>query len=160
MKLWKYSCLLLLMLLPAWAVAAPDVQVHITAEKVVVVDEDGKKVEKRMPATDVVPGDVLVYTLMFENKGDEVAKNVVLNDPIPTGTVYIADSVFGPGAEAGFSVDGKHFKKAGLLTYTIEQKGKKEVHKASPEEYTHIRWVIKEVPAGKSGMVGFRVQVK
>lgn len=149
-----------LLLLPSLALAAPDVQVAITAEKIVVVEEGGKHIEQRVAATDVVPGDVIVYTLQYENKGDEAAHNVVLNDPIPTGTVYIADSVFGPGAEASFSVDGKHFKKASLLTYTIEQMGKKETRKASPEEYTHIRWVISSIPADKSGMVGFRVRVK
>lgn len=160
MKLWKYGCLLMLLMVPTWALAEPNVQVKILAEKVFVLDKDGRKVEERKPATDVVPGDVLVYTLMFENKGNEAATDVVLNDPIPTGTTYIADSVFGPGAEASFSVDGKHFKKASLLTYTIEQKGKKETRKASPEEYTHIRWVISSIPADKSGMVGFRVRVK
>jgi uncharacterized repeat protein (TIGR01451 family) len=160
MKLWKYSGLLLLMLLPSWAVAAPDVQVAITAEKIVVVDEDGKQVEKRVPATDVVPGDVIVYILTYKNKGDEAARNVVLNDPVPEGTIYIADSAFGSSAEVTFSIDGKHFKKPSLLTYTVQVNGKEEERKASPEKYTHIRWVVKEIPQGKSGVVGFRVRVK
>lgn len=151
--------LVCLLLLPSLAWAAPDIQVSITAEKVVVVEKDGKQVEKRVSATDVVPGDVIVYTLQYENKGDEAAQNVVLNDPIPQGTSYIVASAFGPLAEVRFSVDGKTFKKPSLLTYTVNKNGKTEQRKASPEQYTHIRWIVKKIPAGKSGVVGFRVKV-
>ena len=148
-----------LLLLPSLALAAPDIQVSITAEKVVVVEKDGKQVEKRVPATDVIPDDVIVYTLQYENKGDETAQNVVLNDPIPQGTSYVVASALGPAAEVRFSIDGKTFKKPSLLTYTVKKNGKTEQRKASPEQYTHIRWVVKKVTAGKSGVVGFRVKV-
>ena len=148
-----------LLLLPSLALAAPDVEVAITAEKIVVVEEDGKQVEKRVSATDVLPGDVIVYTLQYENKGDETAQNVVLNDPIPQGTSYVVDSAFSPAAEVSFSIDGKSFKNPSLLTYMVKKNGKTEQRKASPEQYTHIRWLVKKVPVGKSGVVGFRVKV-
>ena len=151
--------LVCLLLLPSLALAAPDVKVAITAEKVAVVEENGKKVEKRVPATDVLPGDVIVYTLQYENKGDEAAQNVVLNDPIPQGTSYVVASAFNPGAEVSFSLDGKTFKNPSLLTYMVKKNGKTEQRKASPEQYTHIRWLVKKIPAGKSGVVGFRVKV-
>jgi uncharacterized repeat protein (TIGR01451 family) len=148
-----------LLLLPSLALAAPDVQVAITAEKIVVLEEGGKHIEKRVPATDVLPGDVIVYTLQYENKGDEAAQNVVLNDPIPQGTSYVVDCAFSPAAEVSFSIDGKSFKNPSLLTYMVKKNGKTEQRKASPEQYTHIRWVVKKIPAGKSGVVGFRVKV-
>ena len=148
-----------LLLLPSLALAAPDVQVAITAEKIVVVEEGGKHIEKRVAASDVLPGDVIVYTLQYENKGDEAAQNVVLNDPIPQGTSYVVASAFSPAAEVSFSIDGKTFKKPSLLTYMVKKNGKTEQRKASPEQYTHIRWVVKNIPAGKSGVVGFKVKV-
>jgi len=148
------------LLLPSWAMAAPDVRISVHAEKVVMVEEHGKQVEKRVPADDVMPGDVIVYTLQFENRGDETAHQVVFNDPIPEGTAYIVDSAFGPGSEISFSIDGKNFKQPSLLVYTVEQNGKTRELKASPEQYTHIRWVVRQIPPGKSGMVGFRVRVK
>ncbi|MDQ6976602.1 MAG: hypothetical protein Q9M75_00660, partial [Ghiorsea sp.] len=111
---YLFVCLLLL---PSLALAAPDVQVEITAEKIVMVEQDGKQIEKREPAADVLPGDVIVYTLQYENKGDEAAQNVVLNDPIPQGTSYVVASAFSPGAEVSFSLDGKAFKNPSLLTY-------------------------------------------
>ncbi len=151
--------LVCLLLLPSLALAAPDIQVSIAAEKVVVVEEGGKQVEKRVSAIDVLPRDVIVYTLQYENKGDEAAQNVVLNDPIPQGTSYVVASAISPAAEVSFSVDGKNFKKPSLLTYTVKKNGKMEQRKASPEQYTHIRWVVKKIPAGKSGVVGFRVKV-
>jgi len=37
--------------------------------------------------------------------------------------------------------------------------GKQIKRAASPEEYTHIRWTVSKVDAGKSGVAGFRVRV-
>lgn len=153
---YLFVCLLLL---PSLALAAPDVKVEITAEKIVLVEQNGKQIEKRVLATDVLPGDVIVYTLQYENKGDEAAQNVVLNDPIPQGTSYVVASAFSPAAEVSFSIDGKTFKNPSLLTYMVKKNGKTEQRKASPEQYTHIRWLVKKIPAGKSGVVGFRVKV-
>ncbi len=153
----KYILTLAMLLLPAYAMAAPEVTIDITAEKIVMVEKDGKKVEKRVPAEVAVSGDVILYTLNFENKGGEAAKDVKLIDPIPDGTSYINGSAFGLGSEVTFSIDqGKTYKKAILLTYEVD--GKKRI--ASPEKYSHIRWLLKSLDAGKSGTAGFRTQVK
>jgi len=150
-----------LLLLPVMAWAAPDVKVAITAEKVIQIEENGKSVEKRIAADDVQPGDTLVYTMTYENKGDEAATGVVLNDPIPQGTIYIVDSAFGPGADISFSIDGgKNFKQPSMLTYEVNVGGKSEKRKATPEQYTHIRWTVEKIAASRSGMAGFRVRVK
>ena len=42
---------------------------------------------------DVLPGDVLEYTLSFSNTGLDGATNVVLRDPIPTHTQYVPGSL-------------------------------------------------------------------
>ena len=61
-----------------------------------------------------------------------------------------------------FSIDdGKTFKKPSLLTYEVKnQNGAMEKRTASPEEYTHIRWVIDKIDAGAKGTVGFQVKIK
>jgi len=150
-----------LLLLPQLAWAAPDLQVTITAEKVVMIEKDGKQVETLVAATETLPGDTLVYTLSYKNLGDEAASDVVLNDPIPESTTYVVDSVFGKGSDISFSVDhGKTFKQPSMLTYTIKSSDKEIERKATPDDYTDIRWVIHSIKAGSQGNVGFRVQIK
>jgi len=148
---------LIALLLPAQAMAEAKVTMQVKAEKEVVVMENGKKVTKRVAAKDAMPGEVIFYTVAYSNSGDKAATGVAIDDPLPSAVAYIDGSVFGPGAEILFSIDGgKSFKKPSLLTYEIE--GKKRV--ASPEQYTHIRWVVEQIDPGKSGQAGFRARVK
>ena len=157
----KYMLTLVMMLLPVAAWTAPDVKIDIVAEKVVVVEKDGKKLEQRVATQEVLPGDILVYTLSYKNVGDEPAKNINIDDPIPNDTVYIVDSAYGPGSEISFSIDGgKTYKQPSLLSYEVDVNGKKVKRKATPEQYTHIRWSVPEVGVGKSGVASFRVRVK
>jgi uncharacterized repeat protein (TIGR01451 family) len=45
------------------------------------------------------PGDVLLYTLTVANTGNADATAVVVSDPIPASTTYVAGSITGPGAD-------------------------------------------------------------
>jgi uncharacterized repeat protein (TIGR01451 family) len=153
---------LALLLLPLVAMAKPLVSVSITAEKEIKVVKEGQKTTRKVAATKIEPGDVIFYTLNYINSGNEAATNAVMDDPIPMGTVYLPGSAFGEGAEITFSIDnGKSFKKPSLLTYEVRlSNGKTEKRTASPEEYTHIRWVIGKINAGAKGTVGFQVKIK
>lgn len=62
-------------------VYAPDLVSSITKT---VADDNGGKVE---------PGDLLTYTISFENSGQDGATNVVVTDPIPAGTAYVPNSL-------------------------------------------------------------------
>lgn len=62
-------------------VFAPDLVSSIAKT---VVDENGGEVES---------GDVLTYTVSFTNSGQDGATNVVVTDPIPAGTTYVANSL-------------------------------------------------------------------
>lgn len=77
-------------------------------------------------------------------------------------TVSYIDNSATRADEVMFSIDGgKTFKKPSLLTYEIKLPGGKTEHyTARPEEYTHIRWIVKSVPAGAEGTVSFKVRVK
>ena len=103
---------LLALLLATGASAKSQLSISMQAEKEVTIDKETKRVK----ADKVEPGVVIFYTLSYVNSGDEAATNAVLDDPIPKGTVYLAGSAYGEGAEVTFSIDGgKTFKKPSLL---------------------------------------------
>lgn len=152
---------LLLVLLPSLAMAVPKVSLELKAEIEVTVEENGKMVTKRIPAAEVEPQKTLFYTLNYTNAGDSVATAVEVKNKIPENTVYVLDSAWGEGSNIQFSIDGgKTFGAPSLLTYDVKgADGKTVKKKATPEKYTDIMWVVKEIPAGKTGSVGFNVKV-
>lgn len=151
----RLTIFVFVLLLPVSALAKPLVTIAITAEKVVAGG-------KRTAASATAPGDTLAYTIAYMNRGDEKATNAVIDDPIPRGTTFIPGSAYGARTEIVFSIDGgKTFKRPSLLTYEVRHPdGTVEKRTASPERYTHIRWIISTIPAGANGRVGFRVRVK
>ncbi|OIO55975.1 MAG: hypothetical protein COX57_11000 [Alphaproteobacteria bacterium CG_4_10_14_0_2_um_filter_63_37] len=160
-RLFTLICTALTLVAPA-AWAAPKMSVTITQEQEVVVEENGKQVTKRVEVVEATPGEELIYTLEYRNDGDEAAKDVVLNDPIPANTQFVAGSAFGPGAEILYSVDGgASYNKPALLSYKVTRSdGTQEQRQATPVDYTNIQWIVESVEPGKSGIVGFRVRVK
>jgi len=147
--------------LPLAAWAQPNVAITIKAQKEVNVTVNGKQVKKRIAAKGVQPGDEIIYTLSYVNSGTEAAKDVVISDPIPAGTTFIPGSASEVG-DLTFSIDkGKSYKKATLLTYEIKSgDGSMQKRAASPDDYTDIRWTVREIPAGGKGSVNFKVKVK
>jgi uncharacterized repeat protein (TIGR01451 family) len=138
------------------ALAKPRVVIAIQQFKEVA---DGKGV-KLVPATAANPGDIVEYQLAYRNEGDEPATNAVIEDPIPKGTTYLANSA-GGDAEITFSNDkGQTFAPPVRLTYEVKlPSGAVEKRTATPAEYTNVRWTVKQVPAGAGGKVSFRVRV-
>lgn len=148
-------------LMSAAAYAKPDIQLTMTAEKEVTVTEGGKKLVKRVPAQSSTPGEVLIYTLSYKNVGDEKATAVKVDNPLPAGARYVADSATGAGADITFSVDGgKSFAKPDQLMVEKTKAGQKEKNRAEAIDYTTIRWVIAEIAPGKSGQLAFKAQVQ
>lgn len=150
-----------LLMLPLTAWAQPKVGISIKAEKEVVVTANKKQLRKRIEAKKFLPGEEIIYTMTYINSGTEAARDVVISDPIPSGTTYIPGSASDTD-DLTFSIDhGKMFKKPALLTSEIKSKtGGSERKTASAEEYTDIRWTIQTVPAGGQGSVSFKVKVK
>ena len=154
---------LTLLLLAGVSAAAPQITLAVSAEKdVVETDADGRQTTRRVNAADTVPGDVLFYTIRYRNDGDEPARNVQLDNPVPEGTAFLESSAWGEGSDILFSIDGgKTFKKPGSLTYQVTTRdGKTEERRAAPEQYNAIRWTVTEVPAGTEGSAGFAVVVQ
>jgi len=145
------------------ASAKPLLEISIAQAKEVVETSgpSNSKTTRMVPTQSAVPGDVVQYTLTYANKGDEAANEAVIDDPIPKGTTFIANSATGEGADVSFSSDGgKSFAKPVKLTYEIRlPSGEVQKRVATASDYTHIRFIIKRVPAGASGSVVFRVHV-
>lgn len=158
----KAALTLTVILTATVALAKPQVTIAIQTEKEVTTLQNGQKTTKRVAATNAAPGEILFYTLTYANAGNESATSAVVDNPIPTGTVYLPGSATGQGADISFSIDGgKTFKKPSLLTYEVKlPSGKLDQRVASPEEYTHVRWTITTIPAGGNGKLGFQVKVK
>jgi uncharacterized repeat protein (TIGR01451 family) len=159
-----WSGLLVFAALIAWALPAsakPRIEISIAQAREIVELKDGVKTARLVETQSASPGDVVQYTLTYSNKGDEAATNAVIDDAIPKGTLFIGNSAAGEGAEITFSNDGgKTFAPAVKLTYEIKlPSGEVEKRTATPDEYTHVRWTLKAVPAGATGKVSFRVKV-
>ncbi|HET8730601.1 MAG TPA: hypothetical protein VFM34_05760 [Moraxellaceae bacterium] len=143
------------------ALAKPQLQMSVVAEKEVTVTEAGKQVTKRVKTEKSAPGETLIFTLNYKNTGDEKAVNVKLDNPLPNGARYIADSAVGANTQVSFSADGgKTFATADQLMVEKVMAGKKEKVHALPGDYTTIRWIIAEVQPGQGGQVSFRAQVQ
>ena len=148
--------------LAAPALAAPKLTFSIAQLKEVAEQKGGARTTKLVPAQSVSPGDVVEYQLTYRNDGDAPATDANIDDAIPKGTVYLANSASGEGAEITFSSDGgKTFAPAVKLTYEYRlPSGAVEKRVATPAEYTHVRFTLKKVAPGATGKVSFRVKVR
>ena len=148
--------------LAAPALAAPKIAVSIAQYREVAQAKGGARTTRMVPAEAVSPGDVVEYVLTYANQGDEPATDANIDDAIPRGTVYLAGTATGEGAETTFSSDGgKTFAPAVKLTYEFRlPSGAVEKRVATPAEYTHVRFTLRKVAPGATGKVAFRVKVK
>ena len=106
--------------------AKPLIAISVKAEMDVAVKEGSKSVTKRIAAKDVIPGDVIFYTVNFRNEGNEKATNAVIDNPISKATGYVDGSAYGE-SENGitFSIDkGKTYRPT-MLFYQITDKQEK-----------------------------------
>ncbi len=154
----KLGTLLILVLFSSHALA--QIEVKTIAEiEVTEIDKQGKKVVKRKPATNVVPGTEVIYTITSKNTGTEPADNIVVTNPVPKETVYVDGSAFGAGSNITFSVDGgKSYDKVQNLKVK-DKAGQSRTAKA--EDYTHVRWTLQfNLQPGQEAPVWYRARVK
>ncbi|MDH3384362.1 MAG: hypothetical protein OEM42_09905, partial [Deltaproteobacteria bacterium] len=156
MKRKKFLVVLVVLAFTASAALAqvgqkPELVLTLSVQKQVdVTGEDGKPKTEWKEVQSTGPGDVLMYTIRYENKGKAEARDAKIIDPVPQNTSYIGESTEGEGAEITFSLDGKTFGLPPMLTYRVKQADGTEVeHVATPDMYTHIQWKLKKaVPPG------------
>ena len=106
----------------------------------------------------VLPDDVILYEIIFENVTQQDISNIVVNNPIANNSKYRENSASGDSTEITFSVDGENFSSAEALTI----KGAAGIAvKAKPENYTAIRWVYKKsLKPGEKGKVTYKTTIK
>jgi len=106
----------------------------------------------------VLPDDVILYEIVFENISDQDVSNIVINNPIPNNSKYRDHSAMGDSTVITFSVDGKNFAPANALTVK-DRTGK--TWQAKPEDYVAIRWVYKKtLKPGEKGKVSYKTSIK
>ena len=127
--------------------------VRTVVQKEDVVNEDGQTESHMVAVESVVPAERVFYTITFTNVGDDPAENVVITNPIAAELSYVQGSAFGPGMDVQFSVDGgATFANAAELTVTEDGASRA----ATPEDFTHIRWVMQgELDTGSQGTARF-----
>ena len=146
----KMFILLAAMALPTAAYAADQVSIDsiVQIERTIPGVNGKPKVVREDPKT-VTPGQKVVFTLAYKNKGSTPASDFTITNPIPSSVEFVsADS-----ADASYSVDGG--KSWGSLA-SLKVKGANGVRPATPSDVTAVRWVLsKPIPAGGNGQVSF-----
>ena len=105
----------------------------------------------------VLPDDVILYEIKFENISDQEVSNIVIDNPIANNSSYRGGSVTGDNTDVTFSVDGKNFAAADALTVK-DDSGK--TWRAKPEDYRAIRWVYsKALKPGEVGKVTYKTTI-
>ena len=127
-------------------------------ELIEVVNEKGESTITVVSADEVTPGDRVLFTTKFQNNGDKSSDNVIITNPIPKHTRYLANSAKGEHCIITFSIDGgRAWGKAQTLKVR-QQDGKYRA--ATAADYTHIRWKYNRTlqPAEK-GSISFETKL-
>jgi len=126
---------------PVFAQDDPISVITVAEKEEAYTDDQGVERTRLVPAATVIPGDQIIYTITFANKGTEAASNITITDPIPTQMRYVAGSAFGPGTDITFSADGGSSWGTPDELMVADADGNSRL--ASPAQYTHIRWKLK-----------------
>ena len=99
--------------------------------------------------SEVLPGDVLRYTIVFQNTStqDVAAGSVVITNPLPEQTLYVEGSAAGARTEVTFSVDGETFAEHPKRC-VVGGSAAGSARAADAADYRAIRWTYQPRPAG------------
>jgi len=162
---YKLLATLLLLIMATGAYAAeqkPKIELKNSAAKEIVRIKDGRQIVELLPVVKTARGDILVYTVSYRNSGQSEARNVTVVDPIPEGATYMPGSAAGQNSKILFSINGgATYIEPPVLYKSLDASGKEITGPASPEMYTHVKWIV-QVPLkpGETGKASFKVKVK
>lgn len=141
----------LLLTLSTAALAEP--QVTIQSQALVEqesTDAEGAPIIVRVPVNTVDQGAELIFELTITNSSNDDAVNLVINNPIPEGTQYIANSQTGQGSTHLVSWDNNEFlSEAEFLEGEL-----------SASDIRHLRWTLDRLKANSSSTLEFRVIIQ
>lgn len=172
---WQRLCWAVL-LATAWLASAVQAAESIETTLIAEVREEanvaGRRLARLVPATVLHEGQVVFYTVRILNRTSEPARDVVVVQRVPENTHYVPNSAGGPGAEITFSADGgQSFAREGQLIVVEPSLALSEptdgtvrqplTRPATPEDYTHIRWRLRNPLApGAVALARFRAVFK
>lgn len=151
------------------------VQLVLQADKQTRVIDESSGAERLVwqdlqESAQVLPGDLIRYQLVAENKGAEPLSSPILTQPIPAQTVYVLGSAKGNDfSTIAYSIDGGETFVANPTMVINRNSSNSQVGlerslrrvPALPQAYTHIRWKMREaLQPGASVTVEFQVQVR
>jgi len=116
----------------------------VTAQNLMAGDERHQDwVAKGGAASDVLPGDVIRYSLRFTNTQEQAVQNVVFSNPVPQGLRYVPESAAAdaPNVAITFSIDGGRTYSAQPMIEVVENGERRNVP-APARMYTHVRWTV------------------
>ena len=130
---------MLALALPASAQLQEPQALVITAENVTATEAERADADTGAS----IPGDVIEYRLDFTNLTDGAVSDVVLNDPIPDGLVFVPGSVTASREDVRveYSIDGGA-SWSEQPTVEVEVEGQTVTRPAPADAYTHVRWTI------------------
>ncbi|HQS95325.1 MAG: hypothetical protein B7X90_03100 [Novosphingobium sp. 17-62-19] len=102
----------------------------------------------------VVPGDRLLFSTKYANKGSKPADNFVVTNPVPKAVRVADDSA----ASLQVSVDGG--KAYGSLATLTVKDASGAARPALADDITHIRWTVPVIAPGGSGTVEYHAIVR
>jgi len=121
----------------------PDALV-VTAQNLMAGNERHQAwVAKGGAASDVLPGDVIRYSLRFTNTQEQAVRNVVFSNPVPQGLRYVLESATAdaPNVAITLSIDGGTTYSAQPMIEVVENGERRNVP-APARMYTHVRWTV------------------
>ena len=144
--------------LAAMAENGPIKFTNTVMKEVIEKNDKGEELTSYVEPATAVPGNTMMYTITFENIGDKSVSNIVINDPLPNNSKYIANSAEGKNTTITFSADGEKFDVPSKIKLK-DASGK--IWTASADKYTHIRWTYKKnLQPGEIGKVTFKTKIR
>lgn len=157
----RQSLLLCLVFLASSAVvpAAEAVSTTLSAVKRVYQKNGDQLVEKYVPFTKALPGDLVIYTIEYANTGDAPATNLTITLPVPAEMTYVGGSAEHPDASLTCSVDGAQtFDRLENLSLT---NAAGLTRPARAEDVTALRWLrTQPLNAGASARLQYSAILK
>lgn len=145
------------------AVAASPITLDNVAEvERISLDTNGQEVValKAVAGEKVVPGDVIRYTLTFNNNGTEAATNLQAVNPVPAEIEFLeANEDWAEVSVDGGTVWGQLANMT--VNETAAETSEITTRAAQGRDVTHVRWTVRDAiaPGGKMS-VSYRGRIK
>lgn len=123
----------------------------------ITMNDDGE--ETATETTEVTPGDLIEYRLIYTNNLGNSISQLTPVLPIPVGMEYVLESA-SPSAEgASLSNTGNTFQRLPLTRQVRQPDGTTAEELVPSREYRRLRWLVPSLNAGEQVILVARVKV-